>query len=353
MTLGRIISLLFRFASLAIVFAGLAHGSIRADDPAKDAQRESGKANEAQPLSQFKAKDPVAVAFSADGSELFVFESGFTPRFLRFETKSGKLKSESPLEFSYDAIAFSADLKQSLISGPFGRLDVCEFDGPKGDPFVSKRRLGEFVYAIRSAAFSADGKWFATGGEDRTVNLWDAGGSKVVKKQRVPNHPDRVVQFSPDDKRLLAVAEDGVYVFGVPELDVAFRLRRETKKVRYSGATFTKDAGGIFAWQSDGLVERWRLSDGKMIGTIKPPGFEPFITDVLAPTADGRIFVAVNFGGVYSYDSEEGPPVEVVPKAYHTGGLGTLVMSRDNKLLCLVSGNGGTVWDIGRLAGKR
>jgi hypothetical protein len=55
----------------------------------------------------------------------------------------------------------------------------------------------------------------------------------------------------------------------------------------------------------------------------------------------------------YVYDSVEGSPVDVIPKTYHAGGLGTLMMSSDNRLLCLISGDGGTVWDVDRLARKR
>ncbi len=341
-------SVSFTIALLALFSLG---GSARADESANDVKGKAAQSFESETLSRFEANEPAAVTFSPDSSEILVVEGGFTPRFLRIETKSGKLKSETALDFACRTVAFSDDLKQVHASGSIGNVDVWAFESAKANSFVSKRRLGE-IDRILGVVFSPNGKHLATSSSDRVVRLWDVERSEVLVQQRIVNTAHSV-QFSSDGKRLLAVAEDGVYVFGLPELDVTFRLRRETKKVRYSGATFTKDAGGVFAWQGDGLVERWRLSDGKMIGTIKPPGFEPIVKSVLAHPAGDRIFVAVNSGGVYSYDVEGKDPPEIIQRPDSSGRPGELKLSADGTRLGLFTGGGGVVWDLGRPVGKR
>jgi WD40 repeat protein len=69
------------------------------------------------------------------------------------------------------------------------------------------------------AAFTKDGKFFATGSSDRTVKLWDVAAGKVVRDfpnpdlkavlpgEPAPSHPGWVhaVKFTPDDKRLVSV----------------------------------------------------------------------------------------------------------------------------------------------------
>jgi WD40 repeat protein len=72
---------------------------------------------------------------------------------------------------------------------------------------------------VFSAAFTKDGKMFATGSSDRTVKLWDVAAGKVIRDfanpdlkpvqpgEPAPSHPGWIhaVKFTPDDKQLVTV----------------------------------------------------------------------------------------------------------------------------------------------------
>ena len=84
-----------RYAALTVMFVGLTciAFSASSDAPTDASQNSPVKEQETKPFSRFEANDVVDVGFSSDGNELYVFEGGFTPAFVRIETKTGKVKA--------------------------------------------------------------------------------------------------------------------------------------------------------------------------------------------------------------------------------------------------------------------
>ena len=64
--------------------------------------------------------------------------------------------------------------------------------------------------SITSCVFSKDGKFIVTGGEDKTVKIWDANTGKLLQNFTTPKDKIMSVDFNPNNKTVIACSEDGV-----------------------------------------------------------------------------------------------------------------------------------------------
>src|SRR3954453_16250666 len=69
--------------------------------------------------------------------------------------------------------------------------------------------------AVRSVAYSPDGKLLATGGDDTVVRLWDLATGRLRKKGPAPLAWVRALAFTPAGQRLAPAGwGDAVWVWG-------------------------------------------------------------------------------------------------------------------------------------------
>jgi WD40 repeat protein len=185
-----------------------------------------------QLLRTFQADSPVkAVAFSTDETRVLAVSEGDPPVYIMnpgidgiqqiWDAASGQVLHSAWLGLSPDSAAFSRDGNQIVVAGtksicikPWCMPSV----GSYPIIFTSINLLdavtGKVLYSFRSehrsVAISPDGARIVSGGEDKTINLWDATNEQLL--QTFKGHSGAVwsVAFSPDGSRVLSGSADAL-----------------------------------------------------------------------------------------------------------------------------------------------
>jgi WD40 repeat protein len=165
-----------------------------------------------------------------------------------------------------ESLAFSADGK-TLASGSYQEVKV--WDVEKG---TLKQTVTGFADRVVAIHFSADGKYFATGGgaatEDGEVKIFDAAAAKPLIDIK-PSHSDTVfgVCFSPDSTKLATSGADKfVKVWEVPSGKFLKSFEGHTHHVLDVG--WKPDGKFLASGGADNNVKVWDYEKGEQARTI-------------------------------------------------------------------------------------
>jgi WD40 repeat protein/serine/threonine protein kinase/Tfp pilus assembly protein PilF len=196
-------------------------------------------------------------ALTPDGKQLVTAGADKIIRLWDRATKQIVQQVSSPGDADIVCLAVSPDGKMLAT----GASSASNFYSPAAAyvwDLTNGRQIGQPLShrgAVLSVAFSPDGKWLLTGGEDRTTQVWDAATGRPAAPPVRHQEPARVARFSPDGRMILVGCDNGVSLWsGVPTARFIGML--PVRKVNFHD----------LAWGPDGetviIGSTWNLTSG-------------------------------------------------------------------------------------------
>ncbi|HZE70162.1 MAG TPA: caspase family protein [Pyrinomonadaceae bacterium] len=201
------------------------------------------------------------------------------------------------------------------------------------------RTIAGHADGVNAIAFSPDGRWLASGGEDDTIRIWEVETGNEVRRFYVPAEGVRFLLFSPDSR----------YLISLPQLSPFIGRDREPSGTQ-TPCPNVKDKPG-FCEAKDLSV--WDVQGGRFLFNIAPPRLK----DPSRPSGywhvlfspDGKLSVGVDGNEMQLWDVA-GRKQSVVLE----GSAPPFVFDSKGRRIATVSPDGGVViWDLvthGKLA---
>ncbi len=230
------------------------------------------------------------VAFTADGSAAVAGSSG---NYVQFWGRERQLQ----LSGGIHAVALDHDGQRLAVNnGPSG-IYLQDIGGPQ----QARRLVGSFgADAVRSLAFSPDGRLLAAGDFDNRIHLWDTNSGREMflleGHRRMPISGRNGVfclAFSPDGSRLASGAADGVVrVWDVQSGKELAHGAGHGGRVR--AVAFAPDGKCLASAGGDNALRLWDPATGRAIGPLRAES-GAIVGMSLAP--DGRTLALVQLPG--------------------------------------------------------
>jgi WD40 repeat protein len=136
---------------------------------------------------------------------------------------------------------------------------------------AQRRSLEGHTDELTAAAFSEDGKWIVTAGEDRIAKLWDSATGTVVATLSGHERGIKSASFSPDGSRVVTASSDETARLwdartgkALATLDLA--EEDHSDHVRWAG--FSPDGARLVTFGESSVAKLWDAATGQLIASF-------------------------------------------------------------------------------------
>ncbi len=307
------------------------------NDGAAGPQQASGRPND-QPLpfatsippAEGTATPVTAIAFSPDGDALAVARFETIELWSADGTKQTGVLSDLPGKVN--SLAFSYDGRY-LLAGT-------GVSGLKGEAILWRiadgkivRRYGQHRDILYAAAISPNGRFVATAGYDRRLQISDFDTAEIIRKINGHNGAVYDLAFDPDSKRMSTASADAT--IKVWRVDDGMRLDTRSEPLKEQHSTAISPDGTLLAGAgADNRLRIWRLVSLDH-EEINPLLFARYAheraIEVVRFTPDGTRLVSVGRDGWIKIWSVDGMRLEKsLPK--QTVGVDAIAISRRDSI---------------------